>query len=257
MLGPPDADRRRDSADLHRVDPRGGAEARQHPGPARMGEQGQVRGQAALGRFETVEDLEGQLIVGDPDEAVEEIRKFEAIGASTWSSTSGSSSTGSSSRSSCWAARCFRRCGSRPPSRRCRGRRGSRDRGEEGTAMTMSIESVPAAAIRCAARSRCATSRWATTWPAPASGSSPSRAWTSRCGRASSSRARALRMRQDDLHERHRGAREAELGSGARRRRARRPGPAPIAPWSSRTTRCCRGARCSTTSASASRCRRG
>jgi alkanesulfonate monooxygenase SsuD/methylene tetrahydromethanopterin reductase-like flavin-dependent oxidoreductase (luciferase family) len=32
------------------------------------------------GRFETVEDLEGQLIVGSPDEAVEEIRKFEALG---------------------------------------------------------------------------------------------------------------------------------------------------------------------------------
>ncbi|MCW2700299.1 MAG: luciferase [Blastococcus sp.] len=32
------------------------------------------------GTFETVEDLEGQLIVGSPDEAVEEIRKFEAVG---------------------------------------------------------------------------------------------------------------------------------------------------------------------------------
>ncbi|MGR0318847.1 LLM class flavin-dependent oxidoreductase [Agromyces sp. ZXT2-3] len=32
------------------------------------------------GRFETVEDLAGQLIVGDPDEAVEELKKFEAIG---------------------------------------------------------------------------------------------------------------------------------------------------------------------------------
>lgn len=32
------------------------------------------------GTFETVEDLEGQLIVGNPDEAVEEIRKFEALG---------------------------------------------------------------------------------------------------------------------------------------------------------------------------------
>ncbi|KQM80969.1 LLM class flavin-dependent oxidoreductase [Agromyces sp. Leaf222] len=32
------------------------------------------------GVFETVEDLEGQLIVGNPDEAVEEIRKFEATG---------------------------------------------------------------------------------------------------------------------------------------------------------------------------------
>jgi alkanesulfonate monooxygenase SsuD/methylene tetrahydromethanopterin reductase-like flavin-dependent oxidoreductase (luciferase family) len=32
------------------------------------------------GRFETVEDLEGQLIVGNPEEAVEEIRKFEALG---------------------------------------------------------------------------------------------------------------------------------------------------------------------------------
>jgi alkanesulfonate monooxygenase SsuD/methylene tetrahydromethanopterin reductase-like flavin-dependent oxidoreductase (luciferase family) len=32
------------------------------------------------GRFETVEDLEGQLIVGDPDEAVQELKKFEAIG---------------------------------------------------------------------------------------------------------------------------------------------------------------------------------
>lgn len=32
------------------------------------------------GTFETVEDLEGQLIVGNPDEAVEEIRKFQAIG---------------------------------------------------------------------------------------------------------------------------------------------------------------------------------
>lgn len=32
------------------------------------------------GRFETVDDLEGQLIVGDPDEAVAECRKFEAAG---------------------------------------------------------------------------------------------------------------------------------------------------------------------------------
>jgi alkanesulfonate monooxygenase SsuD/methylene tetrahydromethanopterin reductase-like flavin-dependent oxidoreductase (luciferase family) len=32
------------------------------------------------GRFETVEDLEGQLIVGDPDEVVDECRKFEASG---------------------------------------------------------------------------------------------------------------------------------------------------------------------------------
>ena len=30
------------------------------------------------GTFETVEDLEGQLIVGNPDEAVEQIKKFEA-----------------------------------------------------------------------------------------------------------------------------------------------------------------------------------
>jgi alkanesulfonate monooxygenase SsuD/methylene tetrahydromethanopterin reductase-like flavin-dependent oxidoreductase (luciferase family) len=34
----------------------------------------------ASGTFETVEDLEGQLIVGNPDEAVEEIKKFEALG---------------------------------------------------------------------------------------------------------------------------------------------------------------------------------
>jgi alkanesulfonate monooxygenase SsuD/methylene tetrahydromethanopterin reductase-like flavin-dependent oxidoreductase (luciferase family) len=32
------------------------------------------------GSFETVEDLEGQLIVGNPAEAVEEIKKFEALG---------------------------------------------------------------------------------------------------------------------------------------------------------------------------------
>jgi alkanesulfonate monooxygenase SsuD/methylene tetrahydromethanopterin reductase-like flavin-dependent oxidoreductase (luciferase family) len=32
------------------------------------------------GRFETVEDLEGQLIVGNPQEAVQEIKKFEALG---------------------------------------------------------------------------------------------------------------------------------------------------------------------------------
>lgn len=32
------------------------------------------------GRFETVEDLEGQLIAGSPDEAVAEIRKFQALG---------------------------------------------------------------------------------------------------------------------------------------------------------------------------------
>lgn len=32
------------------------------------------------GRFETVEDLEGQLIVGSPDEAVTEVKKFEALG---------------------------------------------------------------------------------------------------------------------------------------------------------------------------------
>lgn len=32
------------------------------------------------GRFETVEDLEGQLIVGSPDEVVEQVQKFEALG---------------------------------------------------------------------------------------------------------------------------------------------------------------------------------
>lgn len=32
------------------------------------------------GQFETVDDLSGQLIVGSPDEAVEELKKFEAIG---------------------------------------------------------------------------------------------------------------------------------------------------------------------------------
>ncbi|MEW2461998.1 LLM class flavin-dependent oxidoreductase [Microbacterium sp. K41] len=32
------------------------------------------------GSFETVEDLEGQLIVGSPDEAVDQIRRFEEIG---------------------------------------------------------------------------------------------------------------------------------------------------------------------------------
>ncbi len=32
------------------------------------------------GSFETVEDLEGQLIVGSPDEAVEQIRRFEEVG---------------------------------------------------------------------------------------------------------------------------------------------------------------------------------
>jgi len=32
------------------------------------------------GEFKTVEDLEGQLIVGNPDEAVEEIKKFQALG---------------------------------------------------------------------------------------------------------------------------------------------------------------------------------
>lgn len=32
------------------------------------------------GRFETADDLEGQLIVGSPDEAVEELKKFEAAG---------------------------------------------------------------------------------------------------------------------------------------------------------------------------------
>lgn len=32
------------------------------------------------GRYETVEDLEGQLIVGNPDEAAAEIRKFEQLG---------------------------------------------------------------------------------------------------------------------------------------------------------------------------------
>jgi alkanesulfonate monooxygenase SsuD/methylene tetrahydromethanopterin reductase-like flavin-dependent oxidoreductase (luciferase family) len=32
------------------------------------------------GRYETVEDLEGQLIVGNPAEAVQEIRKFEQLG---------------------------------------------------------------------------------------------------------------------------------------------------------------------------------
>lgn len=32
------------------------------------------------GSFETVEDLEGQLIVGNPDEAVEQIKRFEEIG---------------------------------------------------------------------------------------------------------------------------------------------------------------------------------
>jgi alkanesulfonate monooxygenase SsuD/methylene tetrahydromethanopterin reductase-like flavin-dependent oxidoreductase (luciferase family) len=32
------------------------------------------------GSFETVEDLEGQLIAGSPEEAVEEVRKFQALG---------------------------------------------------------------------------------------------------------------------------------------------------------------------------------
>lgn len=32
------------------------------------------------GRFETVEDLEGQLIVGNPDEAVAEVQKFQELG---------------------------------------------------------------------------------------------------------------------------------------------------------------------------------
>ncbi|MFE6996504.1 LLM class flavin-dependent oxidoreductase [Microbacterium sp. NPDC057659] len=32
------------------------------------------------GSFETVEDLEGQLIVGDPDQAVEQIKRFEEVG---------------------------------------------------------------------------------------------------------------------------------------------------------------------------------
>ncbi|MDT4915266.1 MAG: hypothetical protein QOC66_4394, partial [Pseudonocardiales bacterium] len=32
------------------------------------------------GSFETVDDLEGQLIAGDPDEAVAECKKFEALG---------------------------------------------------------------------------------------------------------------------------------------------------------------------------------
>jgi alkanesulfonate monooxygenase SsuD/methylene tetrahydromethanopterin reductase-like flavin-dependent oxidoreductase (luciferase family) len=32
------------------------------------------------GSFETVEDLEGQLIAGSPEEAVEEVKKFEALG---------------------------------------------------------------------------------------------------------------------------------------------------------------------------------
>jgi alkanesulfonate monooxygenase SsuD/methylene tetrahydromethanopterin reductase-like flavin-dependent oxidoreductase (luciferase family) len=32
------------------------------------------------GTFETVEDLEGQLIVGSPEEAVQELKKFEALG---------------------------------------------------------------------------------------------------------------------------------------------------------------------------------
>jgi alkanesulfonate monooxygenase SsuD/methylene tetrahydromethanopterin reductase-like flavin-dependent oxidoreductase (luciferase family) len=32
------------------------------------------------GRFETIEDLEGQLIAGNPDEAVAEIRKFAQLG---------------------------------------------------------------------------------------------------------------------------------------------------------------------------------
>jgi len=32
------------------------------------------------GTFETVDDLEGQLIVGDPSDAVREVRKFEALG---------------------------------------------------------------------------------------------------------------------------------------------------------------------------------
>ena len=32
------------------------------------------------GKFETVEDLEGQLIVGSPEEAVAEVKKFEDLG---------------------------------------------------------------------------------------------------------------------------------------------------------------------------------
>ena len=58
------------------------------------------------GRFETVEDLEGQLIVGSPDEAVAEVREVRGGSvSSTSSSTSASSSTGGSSRSNCWARR--------------------------------------------------------------------------------------------------------------------------------------------------------
>ena len=44
------ADDRGDPADQHRGDPRRGAEARQHSRPAGMGEQGQVRRQAAVGQ---------------------------------------------------------------------------------------------------------------------------------------------------------------------------------------------------------------
>lgn len=32
------------------------------------------------GHFETVEDLEGQLIAGNPDQVVEQVRKFQTLG---------------------------------------------------------------------------------------------------------------------------------------------------------------------------------
>ncbi len=32
------------------------------------------------GKFETVEDIEGSLIAGTPDEVVEEVKKFAAVG---------------------------------------------------------------------------------------------------------------------------------------------------------------------------------
>ena len=103
------ADDRGHPADEHRGDARGGAEARQHPRPAGVGQQGQVRGEAAVGQ---VRDGRGPR--GPADRRAARTRRWprsrsSRISApSTWSSTSGSSSTGSSTRSSCWARRCFR-----------------------------------------------------------------------------------------------------------------------------------------------------
>ena len=107
--GKRDADGRGDPADVGRGDPRGGARARQHPRPAGLGQQGEVRGQAAVGPLRDGRGPRGSADRRQPRRGGRRSAASSRRSASsTWSSTSASSSTGSSSRSSCWARRCCR-----------------------------------------------------------------------------------------------------------------------------------------------------